>query len=325
MARSYADANTPLPPARRIPARRGTTYDLASVTKMFTAIAVLQQVEAGRLGLDTPVAAYLPAFARHGKGTVTVRHLLTHTGGLPDWRPLYARGATPKQRVAAVLSAKPQTPPGTDYEYSDLGMITLGVLVERVTGRDLDAVVADGITDPLGMHDTMFTPPASLRGRIAATEYQPGLGRGMVWGEAHDENAWALGGVAGHAGLFSTAHDLAVLAQTLLDGGRYGRTRILRPATVRAMLANHTARFPGDAHGLGVELNQRDYMGRLASPGTFGHTGYTGTSLVVDPAADAFVVLLTNAVHPTRSWESVDGARRTVARVLARSLVGRGR
>jgi CubicO group peptidase (beta-lactamase class C family) len=324
-ARRYADDDTVLPRGRRIPARRDTVYDLASLTKMFTAIAALQQVEAGRLDLDAPVARYLPAFARHGKQAVTVRHLLTHTGGLPGWRPLYARDATPRGRFAAALSLKPEAPPGTEYEYSDPGMVTLGLLVERVTGKGLDEVVADGITGPLRMRDTMFTPPASLRRRIAATEYQPELGRGMVWGEVHDENAWALGGVAGHAGLFSTAHDVAVLAQTLLDGGRHGRTRILRASTVRAMLRNHNAGFPGDAHGLGFELNQRRYMGPLASPVTFGHTGYTGTSLVVDPAADAFVVLLTNTVHPSRSLESDDPVRRAVARVLARSLVRRGR
>jgi CubicO group peptidase (beta-lactamase class C family) len=320
MARRYADADTVLAPGEQIPTRRDTVYDLASVTKMFTAVAVLQQVEAGRLDLDAPVASYLPAFARHGKDAVTVRHLLTHTGGLPDWRPLYARHATPRQRFAAALGVKPEAPPGRTYEYSDLGMITLGLLVERVTGRGLDEVIADGITRPLGLHDTMFTPPASLRGRVAATEHQALLGRGMVWGQVHDENAWSLGGVAGSAGLFSTAKDLAVLAQTLLNGGRYGRTRILRTSTVRAMLRNHNAGLRGDAHGLGFELDQRGYMGPLASPVTFGHTGYTGTSLVVDPAADAFVVLLTNGVHPTRSWGSVDEARRAVARVLARSL-----
>ena len=142
----------------------------------------------------------------------------------------------------------------------------------------------------------------------------------MLRGEVHDENAWSLGGVAGHAGLFSTAHDLAVLAQTLLNGGRYGDIRILRADTVRAMLTNENTEFSGDAHGLGFELDQRWYMDALSSPVTFGHTGFTGTSLVVDAMSDSFVVLLTNRVHPTRDWGSINAARRAVAQDLARAV-----
>jgi CubicO group peptidase (beta-lactamase class C family) len=319
----YADTDTELSPGDRVPARRDTIYDLASVTKTFTTIAVMQQVEDGRVDLDEPVATYLPAFAQNGKGRVTVRNLLTHTGGLPAWLPLYSQYDTVRERYAAVLAAKPTSPPGTAYVYSDLGLITLGLLVEKVTGRSLDDVVTRDITAPLRMGDTMYNPPAALRHRIAATEHQPAFDRGMVRGEVHDENAWSLGGVAGHAGLFSTAGDLAVLAQTLLNGGRYGDQRILREDTVRAMLHNENAAFPEDSHGLGFELDQRWYMDALSSPVTFGHTGFTGTSLVVDPIADAFVVLLTNRVHPTRSWGSNNPSRRAVARALARSVAVR--
>jgi hypothetical protein len=169
----------------------------------------------------------------------------------------------------------------------------------------------------------MFNPPASLRSRIAATEAEPWAGRPMIRGEVHDENAWSLGGVAGHAGLFSTAHDLAVLAQTLLNGGQYGDARILQPDTVRAMLTNENAEFPGDSHGLGFELDQRWYMDALSSPVTFGHTGYTGTSMVVDPLSGSFVVLLTNRVHPTRDWGSNNPSRRAMARGLARAIAVR--
>ncbi|HEX6149178.1 serine hydrolase [Nocardioides sp.] len=319
----YQDAAIELPPAERVAARPDTIYDLASVTKTFTSIAVMQQVESGVVDLDEPVATYLPEFGAAGKEAITVRQLLTHTGGLPAWIPLYSRYPTIEERRAAVLAVAPTAPPGEQYVYSDLGMITLGMLVEEVTGRRLDQVVHDDITEPLRMRDTMFDPPASLRPRIAATEPQPWAGRPMIRGEVHDENAWSLGGVAGHAGLFSTAHDLAVLAQTLLNGGRYRGSRILEEDTVRTMLTNENAAFPGDSHGLGFELDQRWYMDGMSSPVTFGHTGFTGTSFVVDPLAESFVVLLTNRVHPTRDWGSNNPARRAVAQDLARAVAVR--
>lgn len=316
----YQDAETELPREEWVPARRDTIYDLASVTKTFTAIVVMQQVEDGRLDLDEPVATYLPDFAAHGKDDVTVRDLLTHTGGLPAWLPLYSAHDTVAEREAAVLAAEPVAAPGEQYLYSDLGLITLGLLVEHVTGKSLDRVVADDVTGPLRMSDTMYNPPADLRDRIAATEAQPWVDRPMIRGEVHDENAWSLGGVAGHAGLFSSAHDLAVLAQTLLDGGTYRRTRILERASVEAMLTDENTEFPGDSHGLGFELDQRWYMDALSSPESFGHTGFTGTSMVVDPLSDTFVILLTNRVHPTRDWGSNNPARRAVARAVARAV-----
>ena len=321
----YADAaGTELPADQQVDMRPDTIVDLASVTKTFTTIAVMQQVEAGRVALDEPVATYLPAFAANGKDDITVRHLLTHTGGLPAWVNLYKTYPTVEERFAAVLAVKPATEPDVKYVYSDLGMITLGLLVEEVTARPLDQVVAEGITGPLGMSDTMFNPPAELLDRIAATEAQPtSTGRAMVRGEVHDENAWSLGGVAGHAGLFSTARDLAVLARTLLNGGRYGDVRILGEETVRAMLVNETTEFPANAHGLGFELDQRWFMDALSSPVTFGHTGFTGTSVVIDPLSDSFVILLTNRVHPDRSWGSNNPARRAVARDLARAVAVR--
>lgn len=321
----YADATgTELPADQQVDVRPDTIFDLASVTKTFTTLAVMQQVETGRVVLDEPVATYLPDFAANGKEDITVRDLLTHTGGLPSWLPLYSAHPTVEQRFAAVLAAKPRTEPGVAYVYSDLGMITLGLLVEAVTGRTLDHVVAEGITAPLGMTDTMFNPPSSLVDRIAATEAQPRTtGRAMVRGEVHDENAWSLGGVAGHAGLFSTARDLAVLARTLLNGGRYGGVRILSEETVRSMLVNETTEFPANAHGLGFELDQRWFMDGLSSPVTFGHTGFTGTSVVIDPLSDSFVILLTNRVHPTRDWGSNNLARRAVARDLARAIAVR--
>lgn len=316
---------TELPPAEQVAVETDTIFDLASVTKTFTTIAVMQQVEAGLVDLDEPVASYLPDFAAEGKDDVTVRHLLTHTGGLPAWLPLYKSYATEEERFAAVLAVAPRRAPGEAYVYSDLGLITLGLLVEQVTGKPLDQAVRDGITGPLGMDDTMYDPPAELLDRIAATEEQPWADRPMIRGEVHDENAWSLGGVAGHAGLFSTAGDLAVLARTLLNGGRYGDVRILAADTVRDLIRNENADLAANAHGLGFELDQRWYMDGMSSPVTFGHTGYTGTSMVIDPLADSFVILLTNRVHPSRDWGSNNAARRAVARSLARAVAVRPR
>jgi len=206
------------------------------------------------------------------------------------------------------------------YEYSDLNLISLGVLAERLTGKSLDVLVAEGITAPLKMVDTGYNPDASEKPRIAATEYQTSPARGMVWGSVHDENAWSLGGVAGHAGIFSTAADMAILAQTMLNGGTYGGERILSEASVRAMTTDENTAFPGDSHGLGFELNQLWYMGGLGAGSTAGHTGYTGTSLVIDFTSRSFVVLLTNRVHPSRSWGSNNPSRRAIAQGLAEAL-----
>ncbi len=316
----YGNDEAELPADEQVPAELDTIYDLASVTKTFTTIAVMQQVEAGLVELDEPVMTYLPDFAQNGKEDVTIRHLLTHTAGLPAWIPLYSRYDTVEERLAAVLTVVPRAAPGETYLYSDLSLITLGLVVEEVTGDTIDDVIADRVTEPLGMHDTMFNPPAALWDRVAATEEQPWAGRPMIRGEVHDENAWSLGGVAGHAGLFSTAHDMAILAQTLLNGGGYGKARILEPDTVRAILHNENTEFPGDSHGLGFELDQMWYMDGLSSPVTFGHTGFTGTSMVVDPMSHSFVILLTNRVHPSRNWGSNNPSRRAVARDLARAV-----
>jgi CubicO group peptidase (beta-lactamase class C family) len=315
-----------LPPAERIAMRRDTIFDLASISKLFTTVVVLRQVEAGRVDLDAPVARYLPEFAAGGKTGVTVRMLLTHTSGLPAFLPLWSSHPTPEARLAAALATPLATgaTPGGQYVYSDLGLIALGALVHRVTGTPLDVLVRTQITGPLRMVDTGYNPPAANRERIAATEYQPYANRGMVWGEVHDENAWGLGGVAGHAGVFSTAADLAVFCQMLLNGGQYKGRRILRSSTVRAMLVNYNAgleqAFPESDRGLGLELNKHWYMGPLASPVSFGHTGFTGTSIVVDPLSHSFVILLSNRVHPDRGWGGNNPARRAVVRDFGEAM-----
>lgn len=213
------------------------------------------------------------------------------------------------------MDAKPTHPPAAIYRYSDLNLITLGVMVERLIGKPLDALVASRITRPLGMRDTGYNP--TNRRRTAATEFQASPARGMVWGEVHDENAWSLGGVAGHAGVFSTAGDMAILCQTLLNGGTYKQQRILRRSSVELLTHNFNQDFPGNDHGLGFELNQRWYAEGLTHPTQAGHTGFTGTSIVIDFASHSFAVLLTNRVHPTRNAGSVNVARRDWAQGLA--------
>ncbi|MCP2181649.1 CubicO group peptidase, beta-lactamase class C family [Prauserella alba] len=309
-----------LPPNQQVRVRENTIFDMASVTKLFTSIAVMQLIERGDVELSAPVARYLPAFGANGKDSITVEQLLTHTSGLQATMPLWEDYPDRTSRIGAVLAAEPVNEPGTEYEYSDLNLITLGELVGKLTGKRLDHYVHDNITAPLGMTDTGFNPPASKRDRIAATEYQSEPDRGMIRGVVHDENAWSLDGIAGHAGIFSTVRDMGVLGQTLLNGGVYGGERILKERSVRDMLTNRNQEFPGHAHGLGFELDQDWYMGELSSPVTAGHTGYTGTSFVIDPNSQSMAILLTNRVHPTREWGSVNDAREAWATAMSQAL-----
>ncbi|MBT2445373.1 serine hydrolase [Streptomyces sp. ISL-36] len=317
------DRGIELPAEQQIAMAEDTVFDLASVSKLFTSILAVQQIERGALELEAKVAAYLPEFGGGGKQDVTVRQLLTHTSGFRAWIPLY-KEPTREGKLRLLWNEAPTSAPGTKYLYSDLNLISLQLILEEITGHPLDVLLHDEITAPLGMHRTRFNPPLSWRPKIAATEDArlpwSGLDRGMVWGEVHDENAYSLGGVAGHAGVFSCAWDLAVLARTLLNGGAYGRARILSPESVALMFTDFNTAFPGDEHGLGFELHQHWYMGAMATPHTAGHTGFTGTSLVLDPTTDAFLVLLGNSVHPVRTWRSGSAPRVAAANNLARAV-----
>ncbi|MEU2061151.1 serine hydrolase [Streptomyces sp. NPDC013455] len=317
------DTGVEFPPEEQLPMTRDTVFDLASVSKLFTSLLAVQQIERGALELEGRVAAYLPDFGRAGKRDVTVRQLLTHTSGFRSWIPLYG-APTRAGKLELIWNEAPLHPPGTAYLYSDLNLISLQLVLEEITGRALDTLLHEEITGPLGLDSTRYNPPASWRPRIAATEdaRRPwsGLDRGLVWGEVHDENAWSLGGVAGHAGVFGSAWDLAVLGRTLLDGGIHGRTRILRRESVELMFTDFNTAFPGDEHGLGFELYQHWYMGAMATPRTAGHTGFTGTSLVLDPTTDTFLVVLGNSVHPVRTWRSGSAPRVAAGNNLARAV-----
>lgn len=314
----YANATDKLPESQRVPMRQDTIFDLASVSKLFTSLTAVQLIEENKLDLDAPVAQYLPEFAANGKQGVTIRHLLTHTSGFTSWLPLWSKYPDKDARIKAVMDAPLANPAGSTYLYSDLNLITLGVIVEKLRGAPLDQVVSERITQPLGMVDTGYNPTA--RQRTAATEFQVTPNRGMVWGEVHDENAWSLGGVAGHAGVFSTADDLAKLSQALLNGGTYQGKRIMGKDSVELLIKNFNEKFPGDDHGLGFELNQRWYSAGLAGDREAGHTGYTGTSIVLDFDSRSFAILLTNRVHPSRDWGSVNPPRRDWAQGLAKAM-----
>ena len=274
-----------------------TIYDLASLTKVVgTTTAIMLLYDEGKIDLNAPVSTYLPAFTGGAKNEVTVWHLLTHRSGLPAGRDLWRRAQNPQEARLMVIDTPLECKPGRCYVYSDLGADVLGMLVEAVAQDGLDSFLHKRVFEPLGMYDTFVRPADSLRSRVAPTEVTPPRGYSLR-GEVHDENAYALGGVAGHAGLFSTAADLSIFAQMLLNGGEYGGTRILQPSTVELF----TRRAAG-TRALGWDTADGDHgAGNYLTERAYGHTGFTGTSLWIDPDRDMFVILLTNRVHAARA------------------------
>ncbi|MFN8668619.1 MAG: serine hydrolase [Gemmatimonadaceae bacterium] len=274
-----------------------TIYDLASLSKVIgTTTAIMILYDEGRLDLDAPVSRYIPEFSGGMKDQVTVRHLLTHRSGLPAGRELWRMTSSPAEAKQIVINTPLYCQPGACYEYSDLGADMLGWVAESVAGLRLDKFLAERVFKPLGMNDTFYNPPDSVRYRIAPTEVAPPRGYPLK-GEVHDENAFALGGVAGHAGLFSTAADLAVFAQMMLNGGVYDDVRIFSDSTV----ALFTRRSAG-TRALGWDTAEgQGGSGEYLTSAAYGHTGFTGTSIWIDPDRQMFVVLLTNRVHAARA------------------------
>jgi serine-type D-Ala-D-Ala carboxypeptidase len=289
-----------------------TLWDLASLTKVVgTASAMIRLVGEGRIDLEAPVQRYLPRWSVPGAERVTIRHLLLHTAGLRAHRPLYLETADPVAAKAQVYATILDTVPGARTVYSDLGIILLGDVIESITGEPIDVYLKRTVFEPLGMHETMFRPPPELLPRIAPTEVDPWRGR-HVRGEVHDENALRLGGVAPHAGLFSSAHDLARFARMYLNNGRLDTVRVLDSATIALFTRAADRSFSTRALGWDT-ADGRNSAGSMMSDRAFGHTGFTGTSIWIDPAADVFVLLLTNRVNPTRANMRIARVRRAVA------------
>ena len=299
-----------------------TIFDVASLTKVIaTTTAVMQLVEQGKIRLDQPVAEYWPEFRAQGKDALTVRELLTHYSGLRpdlDLKPEWSGYTT---ALKMIIEETPVAPPGTRFIYSDINFATLGEIVRRVSGQPLDVYCAEHIFKPLGMRDTGFNPPPPLRERIAPTQYQHGETGRMLWGEVHDPTAYNMGGVAGHAGLFSTADDLAIFAQTLLNGGTSGTVRVLSPLTVEKMTTPQTPPNAMSLRGLGWDIDSpfASNRGELFPVGSYGHTGWTGPSILIDPVSKTYVILLTNRVHPDGKGDVI-GLRARVATVVAAAL-----
>jgi CubicO group peptidase (beta-lactamase class C family) len=286
-----------------------TIYDLASLTKVVgTTTAIMLLYDEGRIELDKPVREYLPEFSGGDKDSVTIRELLEHRSGLPADRDIWKMAHNPIEARAVVMDVSLACHPGDCYVYSDLGAIVLGLVVERVTGQGLDVYLHERVFAPLGMTRTFFRPPDSLRKKVAPTSLTADGGY-MVRGVVHDENAWALGGVAGHAGLFSTASDLAVFSQMLLNGGVYDGVRIVSDSAVRLF----TTRAAG-SRALGWAMADGQWgSGRYLSDGSFGHVGFTGTSIWIDPSREMFVILLTNRVYKPK----VRGSSKAIADIRA--------
>jgi uncharacterized protein YbbC (DUF1343 family)/CubicO group peptidase (beta-lactamase class C family) len=298
-----------------------TIFDAASLTKVVaTTPAVMLLVERGQVELDATVATYLMEFAGDGRESITVRHLLTHTSGLRPGISTQTGWIGYDEGIALACEERPTQPAGSTFRYSDVNFILLGELVRRVSGSSLDGFVEREFYRPLQMRDTGFLPPAHLRERIAPTTKE---GDVVLRGVVHDPTARRMGGVAGHAGLFTTANDLARFARMLLRGGELERERVLDPETVRMMTQVQSPATVPDRRGLGWDIDSRFAGPRGAHfpVGSFGHTGWTGTSLWMDPFSETFVVLLSNRNHPTEEG-SVAVLRRQVGTLAAEAVAG---
>jgi CubicO group peptidase (beta-lactamase class C family) len=301
-----------------------TIYDLASLTKVVgLATAMMFAVDEGKVDLDAPVQRYVADFAGSGKEQVTVRQLLAHASGLPAWRPLYREVSSRTEAFALADTTPLDSAPGSQDVYSDLGAIVLTEVLEAVFGERIDSFLEQRIFRPLGMTSVSYLPPSSRIARIAPTELDPWRGR-ILQGEVHDENAALMDGVSGHAGLFGSTEDLLTFAEWMIEGwnggtGERGNGTVLQrsivPSFPRSLIHQFTRRqnlVPGSGRALGWDTpSPGGSAGTLLSPNSFGHTGFTGTSLWIDPDHHLAIVLLSNRVHPTRDnprWAPVRGA-----------------
>ncbi len=306
-----------------VPMTTDTVFDLASMTKpMATATSILILAERGKIDLRAPVAKYIPEFGQNGKDKITVEQLLLHRGGLIADNPMKDYEDGPQLAMQRIWALKPRSEPGTKFVYTDVGPIVLGELVRRVSGKRLDEFARDEVFEPLGMTETSFAPLDEDRlKRTAPTEKRDGT---FMLGEVHDPRSYALGGVAGHAGLFGTAEDVSRWCRMLINGGELDGKRILSADTVAEMTKMRCLPDGTGCRGYGVDIDSSfsSCRGERFAPGTtFGHTGYTGTMFWVDPVNKVYFILLTNRVHPDGKGD-VKELRSTVATVVAEALLG---
>jgi uncharacterized protein YbbC (DUF1343 family)/CubicO group peptidase (beta-lactamase class C family) len=309
-----------------------TIFDLASLTKVVaTTTSVMLLLEEGRLGLDDAVAAYIPEFGKYGKQRITIRHLLTHVSGLRGDLDMALEFEGTERAIQLACEEVPLAPPGARFIYSDINFFLLGEVVHRVSGLPLDRFAHERIFEPLGMKHTRFLPPADWLPKIAPTEAcRPlawpcgGPGAVMLRGVVHDPTARRMGGVAGHAGLFSTANDLSRFCRMLLDGGALDGKRLLSPLAVALMTREATPPPLDNVRGLGWDVDSRyaSNRGDLFPIGSFGHTGWTGTSLWIDPITRTYVVFLSNRVHPDGKGD-VGAVRARIATIVAGAVPAR--
>ena len=315
-----------------------TMFDMASLTKVVaTTTAAMILEDEGKLNLDAPIHTYLPELTDSAKARITVRMILTHSGGFEAFAPLW-REHRGRADYLAQINARPLAyVPGDSTIYSDWDFVLMGLIIEHITAMPLDQFVSSRVWQPLNMHDTGFNPLSSgtmpadsdctaafradnpLLARIAMTEIDTAYRHTHIHGIVHDENACALGGVAGHAGLFSSARDVAVFCQLLLNGGEHGGVRLIQPTTVARWTARQSNK---SSRALGWDTpSDQSSAGRYFSPRSFGHTGFTGTSIWVDPERGLFVVLLTNRVDPTRANMREEALRRDIADAVQAAIL----
>ena len=304
------------------PATVDTIYDYASLSKSVgCATSILILVDRGLIDLDAPVAKYWPAFGNHGKEKITVRMCLLHHAGLIPDNPMSDYDGTPADAFAKIAESTPKTEPGTHFAYSDVGLIVLGHVVELVSGKPLNVFAHDEIFEPLKMTETTYLPPAEWKPRIAPTEKRHGE---WIIGEVHDPRSFALGGVAGHAGVFGTATDLSHWIRMINAGGVFEGKRILSEKIVAEMLKKEALPDGTGARGLGVDIDSSFSScrgDRFDKDTTFGHTGWTGTMYWSDPVNDVYVILFSNRVHPDGSGD-MKRVRKEVSTAVAEALLG---
>ena len=298
------------------PMKTDTIFDVASLTKVTaTAPAIMVLVDRGLVDPKEEVSTYLPEFTGPGKDKVTVRHLLTHFSGLPPIIPRKPEHNSYEASVAYACSCNLREPAGSRFRYSDVNYITLAEIVRRVSGQPIDQFAKDNLFSPLGMVNTTYNPPRALRSRIAPTEKTTATG--LLHGVVHDPSARVMGGVTGHAGLFSTANDLARYCTAIISGGRLGSNRVLTEKSVRAMTKNQSPWRKKEKRGYGWDIETAySPRGEHFSKSTFGHTGWTGQAMWIDPKNATYVIFLSTRNHPFER-KSIKDVRHTVFTLAA--------